>query len=211
MVSTRDLLIILKRISARIEENKQWLTDLDRPIGDSDHGINMARGFGEVEKKLPGLEGKDAGTVLKTVGMTLVSTVGGSAGPLYGSAFMKAGMALGDKTEISMADFLEACDQAVLAVKQRGKSDAGEKTMLDAMIPALQTMKEAQKQGEAPKIILKKGVEASWAGVEATKELIATKGRASYVGERGIGCQDPGATSFSILLEAVLNWMEDRV
>ena len=116
MVSTRDLLIILKRISARIEENKQWLTDLDRPIGDSDHGINMARGFGEVEKKLPGLEGKDAGTVLKTVGMTLVSTVGGSAGPLYGSAFMKAGMALGDKTEISMADFLEACDQAVLAV-----------------------------------------------------------------------------------------------
>ena len=203
MVSTKDLLTILRCMAAAIEKNKEWLTDLDRPIGDSDHGINMARGFGEVEKKLSGLEGKDGGTILKTVGMTLVSTVGGSAGPLYGSAFMKAGMALADKTEISMADFLDALDQAVDAVRQRGKAQAGEKTMLDAMIPALQAMKEARGQKEAPEEILKKGVEASWAGAEATKELIATKGRASYVGERGIGHQDPGATSFSILLETI--------
>ena len=125
MVSTKDLLTILRCMAAAIEKNKEWLTDLDRPIGDSDHGINMARGFGEVEKKLSGLEGKDGGTILKTVGMTLVSTVGGSAGPLYGSAFMKAGMALTDKTEISMADFLDALDQAVDAVRQRGKDHAG--------------------------------------------------------------------------------------
>ena len=203
MACSEDLLAAVKAMAEVIEENKDWLTDLDRPIGDSDHGINMARGFKEVEKKCSGMEGKDAGTILKTVGMTLVSTVGGSAGPLYGTAFMKAGMALAGKTEFSMADILVAFDQAIAGVKQRGKSEAGEKTMLDAMIPALETMKQAEIQGKSRKEIFAEGVKAAWAGTQSTKDMLATKGRASYVGARGIGHQDPGATSFSLLLEAV--------
>lgn len=208
MADTVKLLAAIKAMAEKIEEQKDWLTDLDRPIGDSDHGINMARGFKEVEKKIPGLEGTDAGNILKTVGMTLVSTVGGSAGPLYGTAFMKAGMVLAGKTEISMADFLDAFDQAVAGVKQRGKSEAGEKTMLDAMIPALESMKKAVEEGKRNGEIFAEGVKAAWAGAESTKDMIATKGRASYVGARGIGHQDPGATSFSLLLETAGHFVE---
>lgn len=208
MADTVKLLAAIQGMAEKIEEQKDWLTDLDRPIGDSDHGINMARGFREVEKKIPGLEGTDAGNILKTVGMTLVSTVGGSAGPLYGTAFMKAGMVLAGKTEISMTDFLNAFDQAIAGVKQRGKSEAGEKTMLDAMIPALEAMKKAMEEGKRNGEIFEEGVKAAWAGAESTKGMIATKGRASYVGARGIGHQDPGATSFSLLLETAGHFAE---
>lgn len=208
MADTVKLLAAIQGMAEKIEEQKDWLTDLDRPIGDSDHGINMARGFKEVEKKIPGLEETDAGNILKTVGMTLVSTVGGSAGPLYGTAFMKAGMVLAGKMEISMADFLDAFDQAIAGVKQRGKSEAGEKTMLDAMIPALESMKKAEKEGKRNGEIFAEGVKAAWAGAESTKDMIATKGRASYVGARGIGHQDPGATSFSLLLETAGHFVE---
>lgn len=209
MADTEKILSAIKAMAEKIEEQKDWLTDLDRPVGDSDHGINMARGFKEVEKKISGLEGTDAGSILKTVGMTLVSTVGGSSGPLYGTAFMKAGMVLAGKTEISMADFLNAFDQAVAGVKQRGKSEAGEKTMLDAMIPALESMKKAETEGKKNGEIFAEGVKAAWAGTESTKDMIATKGRASYVGARGIGHQDPGATSFSLLLETAGHFTED--
>lgn len=209
MADTEKILSAIKAMAEKIEEQKDWLTDLDRPVGDSDHGINMARGFKEVEKKISGLEGTDAGNILKTVGMTLVSTVGGSSGPLYGTAFMKAGMVLAGKTEISMADFLNAFDQAVAGVKQRGKSEAGEKTMLDAMIPALESMKKAETEGKKNGEIFAEGVKAAWAGTESTKDMIATKGRASYVGARGIGHQDPGATSFSLLLETAGHFTED--
>lgn len=205
MADNKKVIEIIKAISAKIEEQKDFLTKLDQPIGDSDHGINMARGFSEVEKKLPTLEDKDIGTTLKTVGMTLVSTVGGSAGPLYGSAFMKGGMAAAGKTEMDISDFLAVLDTAIEAVKQRGKSTTEEKTMLDAMVPSLAAMKEANEAGDAPKDVLKKGVDAAWAGAEHTKELVATKGRASYVGERSIGHQDPGATSYSYMLEVIYN------
>lgn len=203
MTDNRKVIEIINAIGKKIEEQKDYLTKLDQPIGDSDHGINMARGFAEVEKKLPALEGKDIGTVLKTVGMTLVSTVGGSAGPLYGSAFMKGGMALAGKNEMDLNDFIAMLDTAIEAVKQRGKSTTGEKTMLDAMVPSLAAIKEAAEAGDSAKDALKKGVDAAWAGAEHTKELVATKGRASYVGERSIGHQDPGATSYSFMLEVI--------
>lgn len=203
MTDSKKVIEIITTIGKKIEEQKEYLTKLDQPIGDSDHGINMARGFAEVEKKLPTLEGKDIGTILKTVGMTLVSTVGGSAGPLYGSAFMKGGMALAGKNEINLDDFIAMLDTAIEAVKQRGKSTTEEKTMLDAMVPSLAAMKEAAEAGDNAKEALKKGVDAAWAGAEHTKELVATKGRASYVGERSIGHQDPGATSYSYMLEVI--------
>lgn len=203
MADSSKVIGIIRAIGLSMEEHKEELTELDRPIGDSDHGINLARGFEAVEKKLPELAGKDIGTILKTVGMTLVSTVGGASGPLYGSAYMKAGMALAGKTEINQKDFLDIMAAAAEAVMQRGKAVAGEATMLDAMLPALKAMEEAAAAGVPAKEMLAAGVRAAWAGTEHTKDLIATKGRASYVGERGLGHQDPGATSFSYMLEVI--------
>ena len=203
MVDSKKVIEIIQAISSKIEEEKDYLTKLDQPIGDSDHGVNMARGFSEVEKKLPTLEGKDIGTVLKTVGMTLVSTVGGASGPLYGSAYLKAGMAAAGKESMSMDDFLAVMKAATEAVEQRGKAVLEEATMLDAMIPSLKAMEEAKAAGADDKAILDAGVKSAWAGAEHTKDLVATKGRASYVGERGIGHQDPGATSYSYTLEVI--------
>lgn len=203
MADTKKVIEIIKAMGEKIDEEKDFLTKLDQPIGDSDHGINMARGFAEVEKKLPTLEDKDVGTVLKTVGMTLVSTVGGSAGPLYGTAFMKAGMAAAGKSEVSIEEFIQIMEAAIEGVGQRGKSTTEEKTMLDAMVPSLEAMKAENGNTQNAKQIVDAGVKAAWAGVEHTKELIATKGRASYVGERAIGHQDPGATSYSYMLEVI--------
>ena len=200
MATIADLISILEGMNGIIQENKDFLTQLDMPIGDSDHGINMARGFQAVADKLPSLAEKDAGTILKTVGMTLVSTVGGASGPLYGTAFMKAAVAANGKTELTMADFLSMLDAAVEGVKFRGKSTTGEQTMLDAMVPALEAMKAAS--GSAGEI-LSAGLAAAQAGVENTKGMIATKGRASYLGERSLGHQDPGATSFALLLSVI--------
>ncbi len=203
MADSKKVLEILAAMSARIEQEKDYLTELDQPIGDSDHGINMARGFAAVETKLPTVADKDIGTILKTVGMTLVSTVGGASGPLYGTAFLKAGMACAGKTELDMAGFLAALDAAVAGVQARGHAAVGEATMIDAMVPAQEAMKAAAAQGEPTRAVLDAGVAAAQAGAEHTKALVATKGRASYVGERGIGHQDPGATSFTDLLETI--------
>ncbi len=203
MADNKMVISILKMIGEKVEEHKDYLTELDQPIGDSDHGINLARGFKAVDEKLATVADKDIGTILRTAGMALVSTVGGASGPLYGSAYMKMGMALNGKMEIGMEDFLKGMDAAIEAVKQRGKAAAEEATMLDAMIPALAAMQDAAAAGADAKAVLEAGCKASWAGAEHTKDLIATKGRASYVGERGLGHQDPGATSFSYMLEVV--------
>lgn len=202
MATTADLISILKDMNGIIQENKDFLTQLDMPIGDSDHGINMARGFQAVEDKLLTLEDKDVGSILKTVGMTLVSTVGGASGPLYGTAFMKAAVVGNGKTELTMEDFLAMLEAAVEGIKLRGKSTTGEQTMLDAMVPALEAMKATSgSTGE----VLAAGLAAAQAGVESTKDMIATKGRASYLGERSLGHQDPGATSFTLLLSVIEN------
>lgn len=198
MISSKQLLEMIVAMSAVIQKNKDFLTELDMPIGDSDHGINLARGFAAVEAKLPTLEGKDIGTILKTVGMTLVSTVGGASGPLYGTAFMKAGAKMAGKTEVGMDDFRVMLHEAVEGIKMRGKSTTGEQTMLDAMVPALEAIRS---EGT-----LAAGLKAAQAGVEATKDMIATKGRASYLGERSLGHQDPGATSFTLLLGVIADY-----
>ena len=203
MADSKKVLEAIMAIGRKMEEEKEYLTELDQPIGDSDHGINLARGFGAVQDKLPAMEGKDIGTILKTVGMTLVSTVGGASGPLYGTAYMKAGMVLAGKEEMGLPEFLEAVKAAVEGVEQRGKAKLGEATMLDAMIPSLEAMKAAAEDGKPFGDVLEAGVTAAWAGAEHTKDLIATKGRASYVGQRGLGHQDPGATSYCYMLEEI--------
>jgi dihydroxyacetone kinase-like protein len=182
-------------MSAIIQQNKDFLTELDMPIGDSDHGINLARGFQAVEAKLPTMEGKDAAFILKTIGMTLVSTVGGASGPLYGTAFMKASTKVVGKMELGKDDLIAMMHEAVEGIKMRGKATLGEQTMLDAMVPALEALKET---GD-----LKAALAAAEEGVEKTKDMIATKGRASYLGERSLGHQDPGATSFTLLFSVI--------
>ena len=202
-MNTEKVIAAVHKIAAKIEEEKAFLTELDNVIGDGDHGINLARGFGEVEKKLDALGDKEPGDVLKTVGMTLVSTVGGASGPLYGTGFMKLGAALKGKAEIDVPDFLAGLQLAIEGIMQRGRSTKGEKTMLDAMIPAKEAMEAKWNETSDAKAAFAAGVAAAWEGVEFTKTIAATKGRASYLGERSIGHQDPGATSFTMVLEIV--------
>lgn len=202
-LDTKQMAAIIEGMAKKIEAEKEYLTELDNEIGDGDHGINLARGFEAVEKKLPSLAGGDIGALLKGVGMQLVSTVGGASGPLYGTAFMKAGMACKGLTEIDGPAFVKAMEAAVDGIKMRGKATEGEKTMLDALCPALKVLQDDVAAGKSLKEALQDAAQAAEKGVEYTKTIIATKGRASYLGERSLGHQDPGATSSLYLLQVL--------
>ncbi len=204
MIDVKKTLEIIRTIAKRIETEKDFLTQLDNEIGDGDHGINLARGFKSVMEKLPSLENQDIGAILKGVGTQLVSTVGGASGPLYGTAFMKAGNTCKGKTELSPEEFTAAIEAAIGGIKMRGKAQEGEKTMLDALCPAYNALQEGLAAGKDLKDALQEAVNAAKKGVDYTKTIIATKGRASYLGERSIGHQDPGATSSLYMLESIL-------
>jgi dihydroxyacetone kinase-like protein len=202
-ITTEDMVRWINRVAVVLHENREYLTQLDSPIGDSDHGINMDRGFKAVIVKLPTVENMDIGSILKTVGTTLVSTVGGASGPLYGTAFLRAGMATSGKNELYEADVVHMLEAALEGIKARGKAQPGEKTMVDALTPAIAAMKEAEQQNVSMSQLLHRGSEAAEAGMKATIPMLATKGRASYLGERSIGHQDPGATSSWLMLKAL--------
>lgn len=202
-ITTADVLEYLHRSAQVLKENKEYLTDLDSAIGDADHGINMDRGFQSILKKVPSVEDKDAGTILKTAGMALVSSVGGAGGPLYGTAFMQAGMAVAGKHELVAGDILAAIEAALQGVMMRGKGKPGEKTMIDAIDPAIQAMREALENGAGTEEVLEKATAAAEQGMKDTIPMLAMKGRASYLGERSIGHQDPGATSSYLLIRTM--------
>ncbi len=202
-VTTEQVIAWLQRSAAVLHEQREYLTQLDSAIGDADHGINMDRGFTAVMDKLPGVADKDAGTILKTVGTTLVSTVGGASGPLYGTAFLRAGMALAGKVELQDNDVLTALQAALEGIIARGKAKPGEKTMVDALQPAIETFKVTLEAGASLKEALAKATQSAEAGMKSTIPMLATKGRASYLGERSIGHQDPGATSAWFFLRAM--------
>lgn len=202
-ITTEDIVRWIQQVAAVLHENRDYLTQLDSPIGDADHGINMDRGFKAVLDKLPTVASTDIGSILKTVGSTLVSTVGGASGPLYGTAFLRMGMATAGKNELNEADVVKMLEAALEGIKARGKAQPGEKTMVDALTPALAAAKEAEAQGSGLSILLGRASEAAEAGMKATIPLLATKGRASYLGERSIGHQDPGATSSALILKAL--------
>ena len=203
MITKEHVLSFIRLYSDKMIEYRQELTDLDQAIGDGDHGINMSRGFKAVMKKLPSLEEKNIDDLLKTIGMTLVSTVGGASGPLYGTAFLKAGTAVKGKNTLSNEDLITMLNEGIGGIQLRGKAVNGEKTILDSLIPAVEAIKASIESGEDIKLALKKGEEAAWDGVEYTKTIIATKGRASYLGKRSIGHQDPGATSMAYLFQSI--------
>lgn len=207
-VSYNDVVAWVRAFAAEVEANKEYLTQLDSAIGDADHGINMSRGMSAVVGKLDESTGdQDIGALLKTVGMTLVSTVGGASGPLYGTLFMYMGTALPGKAVIDTDDWTAALDAAVSGVQARGKAEPGDKTMLDALIPAREALKSALVGGESFEDALKRSADAAGQGMRDTIPLVAKKGRASYLGERSAGHQDPGATSSHMLLEtAAATW-----
>lgn len=202
-ISGKKVIEILTQIAEKIDENKGYLSELDATIGDGDHGINMSKGFKAVTEKLRDDTALDIAGILKKAGMALVSTVGGASGPLYGTAFMKSSMSVSGKTEIDIKDFSNMLKDALDGIKMRGKASLGEKTMIDALEPALEAINKGIEQGLESKEILKLAKEAAYNGVEYTKTIIATKGRASYLGERSIGHQDAGATSSALILETI--------
>ncbi len=194
----------LEATAAVLEANKGYLTDLDSAIGDADHGTNMDRGFKKVMEKLPTVADKDIGNILKTVGMTLISTVGGASGPLYGTFYMRGGMAADAKEELDADDLVNVLQGAVDGIVQRGRAQPGDKTMVDGLLPALAALKEAVAGGQELPAAVAAAVAAAEQGMKDTIPLQARKGRASYLGERSIGHQDPGATSSHLILNALL-------
>jgi phosphoenolpyruvate---glycerone phosphotransferase subunit DhaL len=203
-VSLQDLVRWIRQFAEAIATNRTYLTELDSAIGDADHGINMNRGMQAVVAKLDGVSGEDVGAVLKTVGMTLVSTVGGAGGPLYGTLFIQMGSAAAGKSRLTPEEWADSLDSGIQGVIKRGKAEPGDKTMIDALLPALDALRSALKDGESMAAALERSAAAAEDGMKATIPLVARKGRASYLGERSAGHQDPGATSSYLLLKTAV-------
>lgn len=203
MINQSQIIQWLERLADVYNQNKEYLTQLDAAIGDADHGINMDRGFREVRTKLPELANKDIGTILKTTGMTLLSKVGGASGPLYGTFFMRAAVPASNAHEISAAVLLELLKAGVDGIVQRGRPILGDKTMFDVWSPALETMEESLSNNKTLTETLAATVARAEEAMKATIPLQARKGRASYLGERSIGHQDPGATSTYLMLKSL--------
>jgi phosphoenolpyruvate---glycerone phosphotransferase subunit DhaL len=192
---------VIREMAAAMEENRRYLTKLDSEIGDGDHGNNMHRGFQAALERVEAADASTPADVLKAVSMALISKVGGAAGPLYGTAFLRASTALADKEEVSGEDAAEALEAALGGVKQRGKAEVGDKTIIDALEPAAEVAKQAASEGSVT-AVFRAAAEAAKEGADSTIPLTARKGRASYLGARSAGHQDPGATSTYMLLEA---------
>lgn len=209
MTVTRDQIVQwLKKTAAVVSENKEYLTQLDAAIGDADHGINMDRGFRKVMEKLPSVVDKDIGNILKTTGMTLISSVGGAAGPLYGTFYLRSGMAVPAKEELGVDDLVKLLQAGVDGIVQRGRTELEDKTMFDTWAPALKALNTSVANGDDQMTAMRSAVSAAEQGMKDTIPLQARKGRASYLGERSIGHQDPGATSSYLILKALLETME---
>ena len=201
-VAYDDVLRWIRTFAAEVEASKEYLTQLDAAIGDADHGINMQRGMSAVLGKVDAAAGdQDIGALLKTVGMTLVSTVGGAGGPLYGTLFLKMGTTASGKSELSPHDWADALESGIAGVQNRGKAEPGDKTMIDALVPGRDAFKAALAEGATFADALSQSADAAEQGVRDTIPLVARKGRASYLGERSAGHQDPGATSSHLLLK----------
>ena len=192
----------IRAFAAAVADNKEYLTELDSAIGDADHGINMNRGMQAVLGKIDGMSADDVGALLKTVGMTLVSTVGGAGGPLYGTLFLQMGTAAAGKPELSADDWAAALAAGVAGVRSRGKAELGDKTMVDALVPAVEALRASLAEGADFDDALRRSAQAAEEGMKATIPLVARKGRASYLGDRSANHQDPGATSSWLLVHA---------
>ncbi|KAF3885026.1 MULTISPECIES: dihydroxyacetone kinase subunit DhaL [Nostocales] len=208
MVTKQQILEWLQRFTEELEKNKDYLTELDAAIGDADHGINMDRGFKSAIAQLPTVADKDIGSLLKTVSMTLISSVGGASGPLYGTLFLRASTAVAGKEELSDRDLLAILQAGLDGVVQRGKAQLGDKTMVDVLSPSVAAFQQAIGEGKNSIQAMEEAVAAGKRGMQDTTPMQAKKGRASYLGERSIGHQDPGATSSYLMLKSLLEVLQ---
>jgi dihydroxyacetone kinase-like protein len=209
-MNTTDTIILMKLIAKDIVDNKEYLTELDTAIGDADHGINLSRGFLAVADKLEDSSAfSTPGDVVKTTAMTLISTVGGASGPLYGTLFLKMSGALKEENA-TLLDFTNALEMGIEGVKARGRSTTGEKTMLDVLAPVLDSLRDSLANDLSTKEAFDKAVLVAKEGYEYTKTIVATKGRASYLGERSLGHIDPGCMSSYLMIKATSEFLAGR-
>ena len=204
MLSKDYFVQVIRDLIVLAEDRKEYFTDLDSAIGDGDHGINLSIGFREVNKNIEDWKGLSVRDFYNKVGTALLDKVGGSSGPLYGSFFMKFGLAIktkGPDEGATFEEFIAMMEKGVEIIKKRGKSTTGEKTMLDTFVPAVETLRKEYEGGTPAKEAMEKAVEAGKAGLESTRNIVATKGRAMRLGERAIGHLDPGAASAAEILE----------
>lgn len=208
-VTFDDALGWVRRFAEEVETNKSHLTKLDSAIGDGDHGTNMQRGMQAALAKIEDADKDDIGALFKTIGTTLVSKVGGAAGPLYGTLFMQIATPLAGGTEVTPDEWAGAFASGVEGVRKRGKADIGDKTMIDALVPARDALQEALAEGATFEDALERSADAAREGMESTTPLVARKGRASYMGERSAGHQDPGATSSHLLVQSAFETLRE--
>ena len=195
----------LSSVADTYEKNKDYLTQLDSDIGDADHGINMNRGFKLVKGMINNENKESISDIFKSTGTILIKNIGGSSGPLYGTFFLNAGILSNNKESLSLSDITDIFNKGANAISSLGKSKAGKKTMLDTLFPSLDAMKESiNENSEDAKLFKNKVMEAAENGMKSTINMLATKGRASYLGERSVGHQDPGATSMFMLIKDLL-------
>jgi len=204
-ISYDKMVAWIHRFGDVIVERREELTRLDTAIGDADHGTNMDRGMRAAVERVDALDGDDISAALKGVGMALVSKVGGAAGPLYGTMFLQMANAAGDGSEVDLAGWTQMLEAGLKGVQMRGKAEPGDKTMVDALAPAVEALERAQEDGAELPAALEQSAQAAREGMEKTVPMVARKGRASYLGERSAGHQDPGATSSYLLLQAAVD------
>jgi phosphoenolpyruvate---glycerone phosphotransferase subunit DhaL len=202
-MNTEQILRWLQRFATKIEQNKEYLTELDAAIGDADHGINMERGFKKLLIQLPTIANKDIGSILKAVSMTLIASIGGASGPLYGTFFLRASSAVADKDELDEQDMLDMLRAGLNGVIERGKTQLGDKTMLDVLFPAVTAFEKAVDEKKVMRDAMAQALAAAEQAMKDTAFMQAKKGRASYLGDRSIGHQDPGATSCYLMLKCL--------
>jgi len=203
-VSSASLQEWIRAFARLVAENRDHLTDLDAAIGDGDHGANMDRGMRAAVAALDETKPETAAALFTKVGMTVVSTVGGASGPLFGTLFLRMGAALGDAVQVTLPEFATALSAGLDGIVARGKAEAGDKTMYDALDPAVAALDRGLSEGLATADALKLALVAAESGRDATTPMLARKGRASYLGERSVGHQDPGATSIALLMAAAI-------
>jgi phosphoenolpyruvate---glycerone phosphotransferase subunit DhaL len=201
-ISSQQIFAWIERYAAQIAEQKDYLTQLDAAIGDADHGANMNRGLQAVLAKNADLQNADVGALLKGVAMTLISTIGGASGALYGTFFLQASTIAGNRTELSPSEFGSVLEKGLAGIVLRGKATIGDKTMVDALQPAIKAYTHSVESGETLDQALSKAVSAAEEGLKSTVPLVARKGRASYLGERSAGHPDPGAASTVLLIRS---------
>ncbi|MGJ8549239.1 dihydroxyacetone kinase subunit DhaL [Winogradskyella wichelsiae] len=203
-IKLSQLITWLEKTAKYMQENKEYLTELDSAIGDADHGFNMERGFNKVIGKIEELkQSEDAAALLKGTGMTLISSIGGASGPLYGTFFLQASMVLKGNKELTLEDLKASFENGLKGVKSRGRASLGEKTMIDVLEPVVASLVTSTEKGLTINEALENIVNVAETGMKSTINMLATKGRASYLGERSVGHQDPGATSSCLILKAL--------